>query len=269
MADIPSRRNRLTTLSTAGGKLLHLEYHAAEPALVQLARDLGQSGKRDTTAFVTTERQNRAAGGLVLLPKKENVLSLSLLLFPLMNVSRSGILRAAAAVAACRVLTHTSSFHPRIVFPGAVQSEDRDVAAFHLEGTLEEDGFWRYLVLSVAFSLEPEYYTEALSDVVMRVFTNRSSDVADQVTEEFLSEFFALYESPAPEVLAEEYNRLATFVGKRARALVTEAPSADGKRPEKKLVAGRLLGLDRDGRMVLEGKTGRYAINDLSQLKLL
>ena len=237
---------RLTSITTPKGRMIHHERRGGESSLYRLALEYAKEGRAEGFAVSTTERQNRKEGGLRLLAGNSDILSISMILTPPIHISRSAILWMIAAAAACRVIERNSSLDPEIGWIGNVYAKDKRVAAFHLNGELQESGFWRYLVLSAAISINPEDYVEKLSDVVTRVFSNRNSDLSDRVAEDFLADFFAMYEFYASDPsFADEYNKRIFYKGRRLRTL------HDGK-----YVSGRVEGLSPAGQLILLQKDG-------------
>ena len=240
-------RNRITSLTTPRGRVIRHERLPDETALFPRIREIAERGKvSEELVFSTTARQDKKLGGLRLLPGRGPVLSLTAVLHPPMHASRSVILEMISAVAACRTLERDASLTPGIAWISDVYAKDRRVASFHFTGALQEGGFWKYMVVSAAISIDPADYNERLSEVVDRVFSNRNSDISDRVTEDFLQDFFTMYETfTADGSFSDEYNRRILYKNRRISATV------DGKK-----ITGKVKGLSEGGQLMLVKRDG-------------
>ena len=240
-------RSRITSLTTPRGRVIRHERLPDERALYPRIRELAERGiVSEELVFSTTARQDKKQGGLHLLPGRGPVLSLTAVLHPPMHASRSVILEMLCAVAACHTLERNASLTPGISWISSIYAKDRKVAAFHFTGTLTDGGFWKYMVVSAAISINPADYNERLSEVVDRVFSNRNSGISDRVTEDFLQDFFTMYETfTADGSFSDEYNRRILYKNRRISATV------DGKK-----VSGRVKGLSEGGQLMLVKRDG-------------
>lgn len=237
-------RGRLVTISTPKGRAIYLECKPPEHAVSMLAEEAGKTGKPEGSAFSSILRNYRRGG--ILSRGQESVLALSLLLKPPMHVSRSGVIGMLASLAACQVLEQASLLRPQIEQNREIWSGDIRLCAISLSGSLLPNGFWNYLVLDTTFSLEEEYYKENLSNIVQRVFSNRPAELGDRIAEEFLSNFFSLYETCSTDAsFAAEYNKRIGYKGKKIHATHQGTP-----------IKGRLQGMTENGQFLLELKGG-------------
>ena len=252
------KRSRVTSLTTPHGRLVYHERLPGEAALFPAAIEIAKNGRGENYAFSTTKKQDKKAGALRLLPSRRKTLSVSMVLQPPLHISRSGILWMIGGVAACKVLERNSICNPKIGWIGDVYDGERPLAIFHHAGQLQSSGFWDYLVLSVEISLDEDDYVDRLSDVVNRVFSNRNADLGDRIAEDFLAEFFALYEAFSVDgSFADEYNKRILYKNWRAHTVI------DGK-----TVRGRADYMTESGQLVLRGRgKKKILVTNLSSVK--
>lgn len=158
----------------------------------------------------------RGRAGRAFFSPAETGVYLSILLRPDIPVSDAGKLTTAAAVAACRAISHCTEEEPKIKWVNDVFLRERKVCGILTEASVNfETGKPDWIVTGIGFNVYPpeEELPEELSGIAGAIAKERKKDLRCRIAAEFILAFYELCRDLSGAFLYQEYKERCFVIG--------------------------------------------------------
>ena len=248
------KESGLTSLQIPGGRTVLIDNRVgsapADTTLLSFAR-----GGTEEGYTVISDFADGAPQGSHSIP----CLHICTLLRPGKHVELAGVIRMMGTLSACHAIERNSDTHTLIRWLGDIYPEHnrfsftpvRRIAAVDSESLLLPSGYLDYMLLHVMVEMPESRFPVRMVDAVTRIFTSRPITNADHVTQDFLHDFFGMYDPlmhGGTDGLAfmDEYKRRSLLLGRRVRFRANE-----------KKMRGRAITVQPSGLLTVRTQSGK------------
>ncbi len=234
----------VVTIRTPEGGIARLECHDSLPSTAALAKEYARAGYPDRYVVFSEslEYTKETSKQKQTLHKKDGVY-LSCILRPAIYTSQASLIAHMATVAFVKALEEHTANKLGIGWISDVFCKDRKIGGVALEGKLNSDFGFEYIIVSFSAQLDADVFPPRLTDMIRKVFESENSSISMIIAKNVLEKFFPLFEDiKNPSKFMDTYN--SKFIQRNQKIRYT----AGGKRR-----LGRILNVDTtDGSLIVE-----------------
>ena len=142
---------------------------------------------------------------------KDTGIYFSILLKPNLPGDKTHIITSMAGIAVCRALEKLLSLSPKIKWVNDIYLDDKKVCGILTEGSFSlESNTVDYIILGIGMNVYDPIlgFPQAIQNVAGSVIEKKQGGLRNRLVAEILNEFWAIYENPNFETIANAYRTL-------------------------------------------------------------
>lgn len=211
---------------------------------------------------IVAEEQTEGRGrlGRTFFSPDKTGLYISLLLQPDIDPSEAVMITTAAAVSVCEALEKSGADNPQIKWVNDVFVNNKKVCGILTEASFNpESRKLQYAVLGVGINIyEPEGgFPEDIKDIAGAVFSEKSEDLRNRVTADFLNSFMNYYYHISEKQHCERYAERCFVLGKDINVICGDS-----------IKSAKALSLDENCGLCVEFDDGEKAVLNSGEISI-
>ena len=250
----------VVTIRTPDGGIARLECHDTLPSTVALAKEYAKAGYPDRyVVFSESLEYTGDSGKHKHAGHKNDGVHLSCILRPSIFTSQASLIAHMATVAFVKALEEHTSNKLGIGWISDVFCHDKKIGGVTLEGKLNGDFGFEYIIVSFSARLDADNFPPRLTDMIRKVFESENNSVSMIIAKTVLEKFFPLFEDiKTPAKFMDTYN--SKFIQRNQKIRYT----AGGRHR-----SGRILNVDTaDGSLIVEEHKNIFRLSSVGGVSI-